>query len=211
MNTAQQLALWADRLRDISAMGLRFAKNIHDENHFRAVQTVAMEMMAAAAGETADEIEPLRATVFSSPTPFTGVDAAVIDGRGRILLVRRADNGLWAMPGGACEVGDTPAEGAVREALEETGVSCRPTALVGVHDSRRCGTTSRHHLYHLLFLCEPVDQTGMGRGTHAVEVKDVVWFAEGALPPDIDPGHGTRIPEAYRVWHGDVRACFDRS
>jgi len=94
-------------------------------------------MLALATGETWEQIEPLRATIFSKPTPVTGGDAAIIDDEGRILLIQRADNGLWAMPGGALEVGETPAEGVVREALEETGVHCQPIALVGVFDSRR--------------------------------------------------------------------------
>jgi len=52
MTPAEQIALWSDRLRDISAMGLRFSKNIHDEGAFRAVQTIAMEMLALATGES---------------------------------------------------------------------------------------------------------------------------------------------------------------
>lgn len=40
------------------------------------------------------------------------------------------------MPGGGFRVGETPAEGPVREALEETGLKCEPVALVGVFDSR---------------------------------------------------------------------------
>ena len=109
MTPAEQIALWADRLRDISAMGLHFTENAHDREGFRTVQTIAMEMLALATGESVEQIEPLRAPVFSRPTPITAGDGAVIDGRGRILLIKRADNGHWAMPGGALEVGETPA------------------------------------------------------------------------------------------------------
>ncbi len=90
-------------------MGLHFSKNIHDEAAFRAVQTIAMEMLALATGESLAQVEPLRDPIFSRPTPLAGGDAAVIDGEGRILLIQRADNGKWAMPGGALEVGETPA------------------------------------------------------------------------------------------------------
>jgi len=209
MTPSEQIALWADRLRDISAMGLLFSKNIHDETAFRNVQTIAMEMYALATGEPMEQIEPLRATVFSRPTPASVGDAAVIDKQGRILLIRRADNGKWAMPGGALEVGETPAEGVAREALEETGVRCRATALVGVFDSRLCGTQSRHHLYQFVFLCEPLEDQA-STPSHAIEVLGVRWFSEDELPDDLDPGHRTRIPEAFRVWHGDRRAFFDR-
>jgi ADP-ribose pyrophosphatase YjhB (NUDIX family) len=191
-------------------MGLLFAKNVHDSAAFRAVQDLAVEMLAVATGEPVETIEPLRATLFSRPTPLTGGDAAVIDVDGRILLIRRADNGLWAMPGGAFEVGETPAEGAVREAFEETGVPCRVVSLVGVFDSRFGGMPGRHHLYNIMFLCEPLDQGEASQPSHAIEVLDVGWFSEDDLPGDLDPGHELRIPEAFRVWHGDVRAHFDR-
>jgi ADP-ribose pyrophosphatase YjhB (NUDIX family) len=209
MTPAEQIALWADKLRDISAMGLLFSKSIHDEAAFRAVQTIAMEMLALATGESLEQIEPLRAPVFSRPTPAVAGDAAVINEKGQILLVQRADNGKWAMLGGAFEVGETPAEGVVREALEETGVHCRAISLVGVFDSRFCGTTSRHHLYQFVFLCEPSSQEGVEQPSHAIEVLDTGWFPEDGLPEDIDPGHRSRIPEAFRVWHGDSRVLFD--
>jgi len=209
MTPAEQIALWSDKLRDTSAMGLHFSKNIHDEGAFRAVQTIAMEMLALASGESFEQIEPLRVSVFSRPTPISVGDAAVINDKGQILLVQRADNGKWAMPGGALEVGETPAEGVVREALEETGVHCRAISLVGVFDSRLCGTPSRHHLYQFVFLCEPSSQEGPEQPSHAIEVLDTGWFQEDGLPEDIDPGHRSRIPEAFRVWHGDNRVFFD--
>jgi len=45
---------------------------------------------------------------------------------------------------------------------------------------------------------------------HALEVLGAGWFAEDALPPDIDPGHVMRIPHAFRVWRGEEGAFFDR-
>lgn len=210
MTPAQQLALWADKLRDISAMGGFFAKSSYDQANYETIQTIAMEMMALATGGTLAEMEPLRAPVFARPTPITVGDAAVIDAHGRILLVRRADNGKWAMPGGAIEVGETPAAGVVREALEETGVKAEALALVGIHDSRLCGSLTRHHLFHLTFLCQLVEGDGRFQdASHAHEVLDVAWFAANDLPSDLDPGHASRIPEAFRVWGGDQRAYFD--
>jgi ADP-ribose pyrophosphatase YjhB (NUDIX family) len=209
MKLAQQIALWADRLRDISAMCLLFAKNVHDQIAYREVQSIAMEMLALATGESPQEIEPLRATVFARPTPLVAGDAAVIDDEGRILLIRRADNGMWAMPGGALDVGETPAEGVQREALEETGLPCRALSLVGVFDSRRCGSVTPHHLYHFVFLCQPLAQEPDPEPSHGFEVLETGWFPEYALPEDIDPGHVSRIPEAFRVWRGDQRGFFD--
>ncbi len=59
--------------------------------------------------------------------PVVGVGAVVVH-EGRVLLVRRGaapSRGLWAVPGGALELGETLQQGAEREILEETGVAIR--------------------------------------------------------------------------------------
>lgn len=210
MTLAQTIALWADQLRDMSAMGLRFSTNLYDRENYHALQDMAIEMLAVTTGALPDEIEPLRSTMLTRPTPLCTGDAAIIDKAGRILLIRRADNGLWAMPGGALAVGETPARGVVREAWEETGVRCEAVAFVGIHDSRLCGTTAPHHLYQFLFLCRPLEDGRAEPASHAIEVLETAWFGEGELPATLDPGHITRISEAYRVWRGDPRPYWDR-
>ena len=54
------------------------------------------------------------------------------DDEGRVLLIRRADNGLWALPGGGMEPGETVTGCAVREVREETGIGIEVTGLVGI-------------------------------------------------------------------------------
>lgn len=51
-----------------------------------------------------------------------GADALIRDADGRVLLVRRADDRRWAMPGGWVDPGEAPADAAVRETFEETGL-----------------------------------------------------------------------------------------
>jgi 8-oxo-dGTP pyrophosphatase MutT (NUDIX family) len=52
---------------------------------------------------------------------------------GQVLLIQRSDNGLWAMPGGAMDAGETIAQAAERETLEETGYRVRVTGMIGVY------------------------------------------------------------------------------
>lgn len=71
-----------------------------------------------------------------APKPTTIVPAAstiVPDTRGRILLQRRSDNDLWALPGGAMNVGESIAETAIRETKEETGLDVEPEYIVGIY------------------------------------------------------------------------------
>lgn len=209
MTPAQQIALWAEQLRDMSALGLYYASDRYDVERYLRIQDLVLEMHAYAGDVPLAALEPLRGPVFTRPMPFPVVDTAVFDDHGRILLIQRADSRTWAMPGGALEVGETPAEGAARETLEETGVLCEVRALVGVFDSRLCGSQTRHHLYQLVFTGAVLDDRGFGRGSHGHEVLDLGWFAQDALPDGLDPGHVSRIPEAWRVWRGDRRPFFD--
>ena len=204
----EQLARWADKLRDLSSLGLRFSRGIYDQANYRTVQDIAMAMLALAEDRPLADVEPLREPIFSRPTPLTTGDAAIIDERGRILLIRRVDSGLWAMPGGLLEVGETPAEGTAREALEETGVACQPLALVGVFDSRHCGGHSGQHLYHFVFLCRPLTEEAQSP-SHANEITARAWFDEADLPPDLAPAHRRRIEVAFRIWRGESAAYFD--
>ncbi|MFX0123350.1 MAG: NUDIX hydrolase N-terminal domain-containing protein [Candidatus Hodarchaeota archaeon] len=209
MLPAKQVAFWADKLRDISALGLEFSKDVYDLERYKKIQDIAIAMLAFSSNKSLNKMEPLRATIFTRPSPLVGGDAAVIDSTGRILLIQRADNKMWVMPGGLLEVGETPVEGVLREVLEETGYQCQAISLIGVFDSRHCGTTYPLHLYHFMFLCEPLADEEPRVPLHQQESLSIKWFQENNLPRDLDPGHISRIPEAFRVWQGDDRAFFD--
>ncbi len=62
-----------------------------------------------------------------------GAGVFIRDGRGRVLLVRRADSGNWTLPGGMQEIGETITQTAVREVGEETGLQIRLTGLIGIY------------------------------------------------------------------------------
>jgi ADP-ribose pyrophosphatase YjhB (NUDIX family) len=209
MTLAQQIAMWADRVRDIAAEGLHFAQDVYNRERYEALQDLAMEMYARATDVPPEELEPLRSTLFSHFTPFVGGHGAVIDDGGRVLLIRRADNGRWALPGGALAVGETPAEGVLREVLEETGIPCRAVALLGIFDSRWFRLESSHHLYIVSFLCQPLDGAAACPPSHANEILDVRWFAEDALPTDMLAWTVTELRNAYRIWREGGPAFFD--
>jgi ADP-ribose pyrophosphatase YjhB (NUDIX family) len=72
----------------------------------------------------------------NAPAPNSLVPAAsavVVDDGGRILLHRRQDNDMWALPGGKMELGESLAGCAVREVKEETGLDVEVVGLVGTY------------------------------------------------------------------------------
>jgi 8-oxo-dGTP pyrophosphatase MutT (NUDIX family) len=64
----------------------------------------------------------LRALAGDRTLLFVGARGIVFDDQGRVLLIRRRDNGIWAVPAGAMELGESIADCAVREVYEETGL-----------------------------------------------------------------------------------------
>jgi len=63
--------------------------------------------------------------------------AIVADPAGRLLLIRRSDNALWSITGGAMEVGERIADTVAREVGEETGLEVEPKAIVGIYSNPR--------------------------------------------------------------------------
>lgn len=61
------------------------------------------------------------------------VTAFVQDDQGRLLMIRRTDNDLYSIPGGAQDVGETIGHTVVREVKEETGIDVEPVGLIGVY------------------------------------------------------------------------------
>jgi 8-oxo-dGTP pyrophosphatase MutT (NUDIX family) len=65
------------------------------------------------------------------------VNVIVANGAGEVLMIRRTDNGNWALPGGAIDLGESVAQAAVRETLEETGIECSVTGITGIYSDPR--------------------------------------------------------------------------
>ena len=111
-------------------------------------------------------------------TPKVAVGAAVGNDRDEILLVQRADSGMWLYPTGWADVGYSAAEVVAKEVEEETGITVEVVRLIAVLDGLRIGI-SRIPLYSLVFQCRPV---GGELRAHPLECSDVGWFALDDLP-----------------------------
>ena len=131
-------------------------------------------------------------------TPLVGCDLFVADEANRVLLVRRSDNGLWALPGGCQELGETPAECSCRECREETGFTVRVVRLLGVFSSLRYEYEhypwKEDEFCHLLFQATII----AGSPRASAETREVAFFSEADLP-SLSDGHGPRIALGFRM------------
>jgi ADP-ribose pyrophosphatase YjhB (NUDIX family) len=65
------------------------------------------------------------------------VNVIVVNDEDSILMIRRTDNGNWAVPGGAIDLGESVSQAAVRETLEESGIECEITGVAGIYSDPR--------------------------------------------------------------------------
>jgi 8-oxo-dGTP pyrophosphatase MutT (NUDIX family) len=93
-------------------------------------------------------IVDLRRQIGPAPLWLPGVTAVVIRGA-QVLLVKRSDNGAWTPVTGIVEPGENPADCAVREVLEETGVHATARRLAWVHVTRPVVYPNGDHAQYL--------------------------------------------------------------
>ncbi len=198
MDATGEMHLIADELHSIADLGLHYAQTDYDKTRYGRIRSLSARLVAALEGSTADAILKGWETVIRA-TPFVSADAAVFR-KGQILLIKREDNGLWALPGGATEVGETWAESVERELREETGVQGTATELLGVFDARLWGSRARQHVYASIWLVEIDEHQTPIAGP---ETTGVGFFAEDALP-DLSPGHKERVPAVFKLVRGDL-------
>lgn len=125
----------------------------------------------------------LRALAGDRTLMFVGARGVVRDTAGRVLLIRRSDNGFWAMPAGAMELGESITECAVREVYEETGLTAAEVTPFAMHTGPDYTVTNQwgdtYQLFVVSFLVD--DWTGeLVRETD--ETIDAGFFDIDALP-----------------------------
>lgn len=214
----RDLARWSDTLAAIARTGMGFTESLYERERYEEVLHVAADIKVAA-NELAEGIETARETdhfvqewmsnigegVPGYVTPKVAIGAIVGNDDGEMLLVQRRESGVWLYPTGWADVGYSPAEVAVKEVSEETGIECEPVRLLSVIDGQRMGF-SRFGMYMLLFHCRA---TGGALSGHPLETSNVGWFAEGRLP-EVTAGANWWGSMAFAAIRGEAMECsFD--
>jgi len=211
----RDLLRWSETLAAIARTGLGFTQVLYERERFEEVLKVAADIKGAAdeALETRREtdhfvqewMDSIGEGVPGYVTPKVAIGAVVGNDEGQILLVKRPDSGIWLYPTGWADVGYSPAEVAMKEVEEETGVLCEPVRLLGVVDGLRMGFT-RFGMYMLLFHCKAVGGELAG---HPLETAGVGWFHEDDLPWPV-AGFSWWGPQAFSAIRGEsIEVTFD--
>jgi ADP-ribose pyrophosphatase YjhB (NUDIX family) len=210
--TAAELLRWSEALSGIARTGLGFSDNLYERERFEEVLKIAADMRVSAGHELESEVlveewlKIVGSGVAGYVTPKVAVGAVVGNDKGELLLVKRADSGIWLYPTGWADVGYSASEVVVKEVEEETGIEVRVERLIAVLDGLRLGFT-RIPLYSLVFQCHAV---GGELRAHPLECADVGWFAPDELPQPL-AGIDRWGDHVFRALRGEpIDVLFDQ-
>ncbi|WP_406338183.1 NUDIX domain-containing protein [Streptomyces sp. NBC_01620] len=122
----------------------------------------------------------------STPKHSVSVAGAVVREDGRLLAIRRADNGTWELPGGVLELEESPEQGVSREVWEETGIRVEVDQLTGVYKNTARGIVA------MVFRCKPSG----GTERTSAESTAVDWLTPEQITERMSEVYAIRLLDA---------------
>lgn len=123
----------------------------------------------------------------STPKHSVSVAGIVIREDGRVLVIKRHDNGHWEAPGGVLELDESFEAGVRREVREETGLEVNVERLTGVYKNLT------HGIVALVYRCRPIG--GEPRPTE--EAREIRWMTKEEVQSAMVPAFGVRVSDAF--------------
>lgn len=175
-----QLVAFLEQVLATAQAGLTYSKDPFDIGRFEALRAVTVALMASQIDLQPQAIAEWIALDSGYPTPKLDVRAFIQNDDGHLLLVQERSDGCWTLPGGWCDIGDSPADAVVREVVEETGLECRAVQLLALFDKlKHPHPPQLPHAHKAFFLCEV---TGGQLLCETDETQGAAYFPVDDLP-----------------------------
>jgi len=169
----------ARRVQAIAQSGMHFAENDFDRQRYSELRELSVQLAVSISDAEINKIRDLFTNETGFQTPKIDIRSVVIKD-GKILLARERCDGKYSIPGGFADINYSPAEVAVKEVREETGLEVRFNRVLAIVDSDRHGFPPlAYHYYKIVILCDLVG----GILSDSVETTDAGFFDFDKLPP----------------------------
>lgn len=174
-----------DQLRSIAQLGINYSKDPYDLERYHRLMGLACSEYSEVTGLEPASIRERFSRELGYITPKLGVQGALFDADGKLLLEQRKDDALWGLPSGWVEAGEGPETALTREFQEEAGLRVEPVKVIGFYTRLPGEYQQPHSSVHILYLCGYLG--GSLRKSH--ESLDMTYTD----------------PAAIRHWHKDHR------
>ena len=177
MKNNEPLLRWAVELQSLAQAGLFYVQDKFDEERFQRIRDIAAEMIAYKTDEPIEKVKSLFCNESGYQTPKIATRAAIFKDD-KILLACESD-GRWVMPGGWCDVDQSPAENAIKEVKEEAGLDVVIDKVIAVQD--RAKHNQPEYIYGVTIIFYLCNVTG-GSFIPNIETIDTKYFDVDNLP-----------------------------
>lgn len=166
------------RIHALSQTGFNFTQSHYDKDRYEELIDLSLRMIEDLTDTPPEKIKMTFIDEKNYLTPKPDVRAIVFKDK-KILLVKERVDSKWTPPGGWSDIGYSPAEVAVKEAKEESGLEVKTVRLLAVLDkSKHPHPPSPFHVYKIFILCEIIG----GELSGGTETLGADFFALDALP-----------------------------
>ena len=205
----RDILAYIENVLGVAQIGLTFVTNDYDRARLLRLRELSVDLIARLEHEDVAKVARWIAYDENYATPKIDVRAMIYDEAGRILLTRERADGLWTLPGGWCEMGESASETVIKEVAEETGLVVEPLRLVALYDKHKHDHPPEiPHAYKCFFLCRI---TGGALLPETNETLGCAWFDITALPQISENRNTTKqiIDLTHYVRSGAERCLFD--
>ncbi len=165
-------------MQALAQAGLHYAVDEFDRQRYEELRVLSVQLAAYVTDRPINKIRDLFTNETGFQTPKVDIRSVVIKDN-KVLLARERSDGGYSLPGGFADINYSPAEVAVKEVREETGLEVRVSRVLAVIDTDRHNFPPlEYHYYKIVLLC---DLTG-GELTDSNETTEAGFFDFEELP-----------------------------
>ncbi|MET3108600.1 ADP-ribose pyrophosphatase YjhB (NUDIX family) [Oxalobacteraceae bacterium GrIS 2.11] len=163
-----------------SQTGLAYSKDVYDVERFNLLCGAAIKFCAQISNYKESELSDWLALDQGYATPKVDVRALILNADQHVLLIKETSDGRWSLPGGFCDVGESPSEAVYREVGEEVGLQVRVRQLLALFDKHKHPHPPQiPHAYKAFFYCDILGGTLL---QHTGETCAAGYFPISELP-----------------------------
>jgi ADP-ribose pyrophosphatase YjhB (NUDIX family) len=206
--TSPELLEEIKRLQAIADIGLLYCNNDYDKERYLELKDISLKLLHQVSSHSIEALKQSFPLVKDYPTAKVDIRAFVLSPDNKILMAKESADGKWSLPGGWADIGHSPAETAIKECKEETGLDVYPVHLLAVFDKKKHAHPPQpFYIYKMVFHCQAVSSE-LSKG---FDVLDVGYFDINNLPElSTDRILQSQIELLYKkVVSSDTETYFD--
>ena len=184
-----------DQIRAIALEGLKYAKDSYDIDRYNKLLVIAAQNYAPILAQEDQTIREKLRSEIGVVTPKLGSEAAVLNHHEQLLILRRSDDNLWCLPCGWVDVTENPAEAAVREVREETGLIVCPESYIALSCKGPSMASNLQHQVNTITLMKPVASEENITLSH--EHTEYKWVGNPMEETAWHPGHREQAQRVF--------------